>query len=380
MGPAKMVNLIIVGMNMRLVVQVLLAIRSYSDAKCVVLGGADTSALRWSSLCTKYMRIGVTESEDDAYIAAIERFSTNMPDTVLIPVDCEAERITNRVRLRLHIRIIPIPDTAILDILDDKWRFYQFCKEHGFRVPETLYIGDKRNMNFDAVAAVLGIPFIIKPVSESGSFGVHIVHSHMYYEAEIRNNKSYRFKSLIAQKYIDGIDMGLDLFSIQGKVSAFAVQQRHVGGVRFLSDVYLEKIVHEFCAACNYDGVMNIDVRREESTGAAYLIEANPRFWVTHSAAVWNGMNFVAECIAQTSRPGCARKLTAGEFHDRRHPLFWPSWWRPLLSDPGERGRILRAMMFDLYLLSSFAISLPIRIWRYAVRLVSPDSASRPSI
>lgn len=375
-----MMNMIVAGKNERLIVQVLLGIRSYSDAKCVVLASTGTGALRWSSLCAKYKRIGFAKSDDDAYVAAIERFTRHMQQATLIPADCEAQRITNRVRHRLKVRIIPIIDTETLDMLDDKWRFYQFCKKHGFQVPATIFVGDKTNLDFEKTEAELGLPFVIKPVSESGSFGVHIVHTRDYYDTAIRNNKKYQFKSLVAQQYIEGSDMGLDLLSLHGKVSSFAIQERHAGGVSFLPDAYLEKMVHEFCAVSGYHGVMNIDVRRERNTGKAYLIEANPRFWVTHSAAVWNGMNFVAESIEQTPCPEGARKLTAGEFHDRRHPLFRPSWWRPLLSDSGERGRILRAMMFDRYLFSSFAASLPIRTWRYAVRLLSPDSISRPSV
>jgi biotin carboxylase len=271
-------------------------------------------------------------------------------------------------------------DAETLEMLDDKWRFYEFCKKHGFQVPTTLFVGDKTNLDFDQAATELGLPFVIKPVNEAGSFGVHIVHTRHYYDTAIRNNAHYQFRPLVAQQYIEGTDMGLDLLALDGKVASFAIQERHAGGVAFLPDAYLEQMVHEFCAVSGYHGVMNIDVRRERNTGKAYLIEANPRFWVTHSAAVWNGMNFVAESIKQAPCPRVARKLIAGEFHDRRHPLFRPSWWRPLVSDPGARGRILRAMMFDRYLFSSFAVSLPIRVWRYAVRLLAPDSISRPSV
>ena len=52
------------------------------------------------------------------------------PDILLIPCDCDAVRMTNRLSLGHALKTIPIPDTATLDMFDDKWRFYEFCTQH----------------------------------------------------------------------------------------------------------------------------------------------------------------------------------------------------------------------------------------------------------
>jgi predicted ATP-grasp superfamily ATP-dependent carboligase len=373
-----MKNFIVVGKHNRVVVQVLLAIRSYSDSECIVLGGDETLVLRWSSLCSRHGYIGFDEGEDDHFVATVERLAGAMPHAVLIPADCEAARIINRVRDRLKIDTAPIPNMSTLDMFDDKWRFHGFCKEHGFRVPPTRFIGDKTALDFDAVAAELGTPFVVKPVNQSGSFGVHIVHTRAYYDEAIRNNKKYRFVPLIAQYYIDGTDMGLSLLSIRGKVSAYAVQKWSNSDAIFVPNAYLEQIVHDLCNISDYHGVMHVDARMEDKTGTVFLIESNPRFWASLDGPVWSGLNFVAESVGEAAPHEGVRALVAGRFPGNRHPLMWPSWWRVVLFDSGARGRMLRAMLFDLYLVSNFLGLLPSLAWSYVRRRVFPRPLTRP--
>jgi hypothetical protein len=214
-------------------------------------------------------------------------------------------------------------------------------------------------LNFDAVAAELGLPFVVKPVDQSGSFGVHIIHTKNYYDDAIRNNKNYRFKRLIAQAYIQGTDMGLSLLSERGKVAAYAVQKWMNSDAVFVRDTYLEQVVHELCDVSGYHGVMHVDARVEDRTGTVFLIESNPRFWASLDGPVWGGLNFVAASVGEGAAAQGIRVLRDGRFPGNRHPLVCPAWWLPLMSDAGARGRMLRAMMFDFYLLPNFVRSLP---------------------
>lgn len=373
-----MKNFIIVGKHNRIVIQVLLSIRSYSNAKCLVLGGEETSVLRWSVLCTRHVRIGFDESDDDHFVQTIDEVARTIPQVMLVPADCESARIVNRVRKRLHIDVVPIPDTLVLDMFDDKWRFHAFCERHGFRVPPTRLIGDKASLDFDAIAAELGLPFVIKPIDQSGSMGVHIVHSKAYYDQAIRNNTKYQYKTLIAQYYIKGRDMGLSLLSDRGKVSAYAVQKWMNSDAVFIRDAYLEKVVHALCDVSGYHGVMHVDARMEEQTGTVFLIEANPRYWASLDGPVWGGLNFVAASANEDSPSEAIRVLSDGQFPGNRHPLLRPSWWPALLSDRGARGRLLRAMMLDPYLVVNFLRSLPSLACSSVRRRLISTTVTRP--
>lgn len=354
---ASVRNFIVVGKSRALVLQVLMAIHTFTDnANCVVVSNKRSGVLRFSKLCSAYLESNLNGEDDDRFVDGVNRFSEAMPDLVLIPADCDGAKITGRVRTRLKATIIPAAEPSMLDCFDSKWRFYQFCMEHGLNVPTTCFIGSKHDLVFASTALELGIPFVVKPVNESGSEGVHVVFSEEDYDREIRNNEAYQFAPLIAQRYIQGTEVGLNLLSIQGKVAAIAIQQRdhpqHGGArIRFISNKYLESVAHTLPKESGYHGVMNIDARIEDGTGKVFLIECNPRFWRSLLASVWCGLNFVGESIEPSLRPDKIRMLTSGCADTFYHPLFRPSLWRYAIFDQGHQGRMVRLMMVDVCML-----------------------------
>lgn len=361
-------NYIVVGECNRLVPQVLLSIRSFSNKKCAVLGGEKTRSLRRSSMCSHYTEIRFDGTDDDRFADLVNTLADTMPHAVLIPVCCKAARMTNRVRQRLRVRITPIAKLSTLDMLDDKWLFYEFCVQHGLSVPSTVYVGSKADMDFDAIAAQLGLPFVLKPINEAGSQGVQVIEGKAHFVEAILHNDDYQFAPLIAQRYIAGIDAGIDLLAIHGRVRALAFQKKVGSEIRFFEHPELESLAYKLARASAYNGVMNIDVRLEDSTGKAYMLESNPRFWATLTAATGCGLNFVAESISPAPRSIPPRKLTAGVSH-LRHPIALPSSWVHMLSDTGANGRLLRAKMYDLPTLGGYALSLSSKLGQQFAQL-----------
>jgi predicted ATP-grasp superfamily ATP-dependent carboligase len=360
-----MINFIVLGKSGFVVVGVLQAIRGFTDAKCFVVGGEETAPLRWSMLCERQTTLRFDGSDDATFVELVNALVRKIPHVILIPADCDGIRLANRVRDRLQLRITPIPDSATLDMFDNKWCFHQFCVSHALSVPETRYFSSKFELDFDVVASKFGLPFMIKPLNQAGSIGVHIVRSKDYYDKSIRNNKEFCFGPIIAQRYIEGVDIDLSLLSIHGQLSAFAIQQVTGSKINFVPNSYLENVAVELCRAGAYHGVMHVDARIESATGKVFLIESNPRFWGSLPAAVWCGLNFAAESIDQTPRPNGARRLIAGTAYTR-HPVIRPSSWLHLIFDTSERGRLLRVMTFDLYLLTDFIRKFPSMFWKYA--------------
>ena len=352
-------NFIVVGVIKPLVIEVLLAIHTFTDANCIVLGGSkETRILRFSSLCAAYLEASFSGDDDDRFVEKVNFLGVAMSDLVLIPADTQSTRMLNRVRSRLKVRLVFSPESSMLDQFDDKWRFYQFCKEHGLNVPTSCLIASKRDLNFTSTVAELGLPFVVKPLCEAASNGVHAIFSEADYDLKIRNNDAYRYAPLIVQRFISGTDVGLNLLAIQGKVAALAIQQRIVqksvgSKIKFISNDYLVGAAHTLARESIYEGVMNVDARIEEGTGKVYLFESNPRFWRSLSASVWCGLNFVAESIDPSSPSGGIRMLTSGCADTYYHPLFRPLLWRYALFDFGQRGRMLRVKTYDLYTLSS---------------------------
>jgi predicted ATP-grasp superfamily ATP-dependent carboligase len=362
-------NIVVIAQGKPIATQVLLAIHSCTDAGCHLVCNKGTRLLRRSRLCSGYMEADFYGADDDRFVAHINRLAADLPDLLLIPADCAGTRMVNRVRGRLHAAVVPAPDTGTLDRLENKWRFYRFCEEHGLRAPRTRYIGAKDDLDFAAAAWELGLPFVVKPVAEQGSNGVRVIASEDDYDKKIRANAAYRYAPLIAQRYIRGADVGLNLLAIHGKVAALAIQQpidQHLVGsrIRFIGNAYLEQAAHRLAEASHYHGVMNVDARIEDGSGRVYLLESNPRFWRTLVASAWCGLNFVAASMDAGAPVHGMRRLVAGSADTYHHPLFRPAQWR-YLAGRGQRARLVRRMMFDFTTLASSAKALLLSALRH---------------
>lgn len=362
-----MINFIVVGKCKRVTGAVLQAIRSFTDAKCVVIGGPQTRIFRWSALCKRQVTIELDGSGDERFVAAVRAACARTPHAILVPADCDGIRLVNRVRARLPVAVTPIPDSATLDMFDNKWRFHQFCMLHGLPVPATRLFTSKAALDYDTIAADLGVPFMVKPLDLAGSLGVHTVRDKADFEKAILRNDAYDYGPLIAQRHIEGVDIDISFLALAGRISAYAVQQSEGAQVVFCAHAELEDIAARLCAASAYHGVMHVDARVETATGKVFLIESNPRFWASLTASVWCGLNFVAESIVPTASSSGVRRLTAG-IAPTRHPLIRPSAWPRLMSDSSAHGRLLRAVAFDPPAFAAFVTKFPRACHRYAAR------------
>ena len=353
-----MMSFVLIGKSVRIALPVFQAINGFSDQKCVLVGDEESRVLRMSKFCKEHLLISFDGHGDDHFVRVINGIEENNAEVILIPFDCEGIKLVNRTRTLLKHKIIPIPDEKMIDLFEDKWSFYEFCSNNFLTVPYTRFIGLKSNLNFSAIVSEMGLPFVLKPTNWSGSMGVQIVRSKKQFEEDIQNNPQYEYGSLIAQRYVDGVDIGLDLFAVHGKVCAIAMQQPVKSAMRFISNDYLKEAAEKICGASSYHGVMNVDARVENGTGKVFLIESNPRFWASLITSVDCGLNFLDEVVHHTSPIASMRELTSGISYIR-HPLIRPSSWWSLISDRGQQGRLLRARMFDLFCVGQLIADLP---------------------
>lgn len=354
---------IVVGTSERVVTAVLQGIACISDEKSIVVGEEETRKLQWSALCARHISLDFDGISDMRVAELINECCAPDGNTVIIPADCRGIRLVGRIRQHLKARVVPFPDLATLDLMDDKWQFYQLCQSHGLQVPETYYIGSKANLDYDEVVRKLGLPFVLKPTNESGSNGVQIIRSREHYLQAVKHNEAYRFNSLIAQRYINGEDIDLSLLAINGRMSAYAIQQVDGARIEFVRNDELRDQVAKLCRESAFHGVMHIDARIETRTGRVFMIESNPRFWASLTAAAWCGLNFVEESAQDAPELRPVLSLVSGTAY-RRHPLLRPSAW-PLLFDSGYQGRLTRTSIFDAYTLSQFMLDLPVLVCRY---------------
>lgn len=360
-----MINFIVVGKNKEVVTAVLRAIRSFTDAKSIVIGGRETAGLCWSNLCERHFAIRFDGRGDEYFVEMIGHYADKMPHVVLIPADSEAIRMLNRVRDRISVSITASPDTSTADTFANPIRFRQLCRRHQLPVLPTVTVNSGDECEFGALAAELGLPFNITLTHSLLSGHEYLIHDKRDFENALGGRK--RAASFVAQRHVDGIDVEIGLLADRGQVSALAIQRTVGPHIAFEQNSALQKMAVVLCRLTAYNGVMHLKARVESQTGKVYLVESAPHFWPGLTASVWCGLNFVAESVRQTPRSKGLRKLESGTFA-LRHPIIRPASWSSLVGDAGERGRLLRSMTFDTYSLGCFVRNMPRTMLRYAAR------------
>jgi biotin carboxylase len=354
-----------------ILVQVLTAVHAIGPANCTVVISRETRHFSITNMTSQSIQANFDGSDDDYLVTAINRLAMEMPDLTVIPCDCPAERVVDRIGPRLNASVIPAPNAAMLDCFDDKWEFYQFCKKHGLNVPPARLVACKQDIDFHELSGELGLPIVFKPLNQAGSAGVQVIYSEQEYQKKIVEADDYQFAPLLVQQYVRGLDIGLNLLAIHGRITAIAVQQRDLpqnfgAPIEFLSNPELEDAARTICESSNYHGVMNIDARVEEKTGRVFLFESNPRFWGSLSASVWCGLNFVGACMEAAPPPPQVRRLQSGRANVHYHPMVQPALWgQALFSRHGQRRRMVKFMMGDLWTFLLQAKSLSQKVGRY---------------
>ncbi len=204
-------SIVVVGNSLEVLGPVLQAIQSFSRASIKVVGNDTTRSIRWSLVCSLWKYATLHMNDDDHLLQTLHHFSTKNLSSCIIAADCDAAHALNRLRAQLHVPLAPTPSAEHLALFEDKWHFHQFCQQQELPTPLTYYFRNKEELNFAMLAAILGIPFVIKPTNRAGSEGVKIIGSAAELEKAILHNANYQFIPMLAQKYIAGNDIDISL-------------------------------------------------------------------------------------------------------------------------------------------------------------------------
>jgi predicted ATP-grasp superfamily ATP-dependent carboligase len=248
--------------------------------------------LGWSARCDRYVGLDLSEHNAAQLAEVVNDIAAGHDRVVALPADVPSTRALLAARESLRCKAFPIPPRELLDRFDNKWEFYNLCRQLGAPTPETQLIADP------AEFLVTGTQ-VIKPLGLRDSIGVVTVGSQVDYQARVLDDPDYpRTLQLIAQQYIPGRDIDISVLALDGKIMCSAVQVRIGKVVRFLEQTVLYDALERLVEATGYSGVVHVDAREHAEDGSIWLIEANPRCWGTLQAALWCGLNFLTAGIA----------------------------------------------------------------------------------
>jgi biotin carboxylase len=256
-----------------------------------VLGRYTAHGLQYSSACATYRDFEHVPGEApiNALIDEIRFWYEKLGASSIIPTDIVTTRFVAGNMESLCVGRSCLPSLDVFDLLNDKWRFFQYCEENGHPTPPTGMA-----WTFDQVlelleAMRLSFPVVVKPRFGMAGEGVHVVQNHEQLRALERRMNGPQ----LVQKFIDGRDRDISILCSNGRLLAWAVQQRTGETYDFSSSVTLKKTVEDIASGMMFNGVAHFDSVEDPESGRCYLIECNPRFWYSIYALAMAGLNVV---------------------------------------------------------------------------------------
>jgi predicted ATP-grasp superfamily ATP-dependent carboligase len=232
--------------------------------------------------------------------------------------------------------LIPWPDADTFRAVADKRSLLTTAATLGIAVPKQVVLGNEADVRA-LDPALLDYPLVLKPSRSVGehdgqrvSLGVRHVPNGGTLRTEIAALGSAALPLLLQQRII-GPGIGIFLLIWDGKLLATFAHRRlrekpPSGGVSVYSesvtpDPELVEQSRMLLERMKWRGVAMVEFKREASTGTAYLMEVNGRFWGSLQLAIDAGVDFPVRLVAAAS--GEALPATTGYRAGVRSRWWW---------------------------------------------------------
>jgi len=270
----------------------------------VDLGGV--SAAKFSRYLSGYDRLQPTYGDGEGERLATVLKSINAAHEVLavVPSDVGSAGALHDAKPFMDgIPAFPVSSPETLDMMDDKWRFQKFLEENDIPAPRSILISEPGDIGRIASMGIT-FPAVVKSLYGESGHGVFVAKTAQDAERYLQSGSHYACLPLLVQEFVPGLDADLSILCEGGEVRAQILQIRRNGYIlEFAHNDFVTEIGRRIARAADFSGVANIDLRIDEATGEATVIECNPRFWYTLQASMWRGLNF----------PDLGMKLARGE-------------------------------------------------------------------
>ncbi|MGH7093322.1 MAG: ATP-grasp domain-containing protein [Stellaceae bacterium] len=193
-------------------------------------------------------------------------------------------------------------------MLNDKWNFTRFCRDIGARAPQGWCFETVDGLRTVLRAGEIELPITLKPTTRSGGVGV----VHIRDDSEIALLDRIDYRPILVQRHIFGEEISLSAVCRHGIILAHTVHRRTVRRFQLFSEPDLLETARRVVAAARYNGPVNFDAVREDTTGLSYIVECNPRFWFSIFLQLIAGINFFAVTLAgDAETPPVVRTTTS---------------------------------------------------------------------
>ena len=255
-----------------------------------VLGGRGASGLRFSRHCATFSAARSDPASADAHDLEeeINAVIAKREIDLVMAGDRRTMRQLILIEPALNCPTFPGPTLQQFDLLSDKWAFTKLCQRLAILVPDSELLADKTELKQGLLSGEIGFPVVAKPLDLDGGRGIVELFSY----ADLGKIESIGYAPVLAQRYIDGQDVGASIYCEGGKIKALIAHKRAGATYRTFRHRQLEHDLNEIAAAMQITGVYNFDMR-VTTQGDVYWFGCNPRFFFKMFLSMLAGLNFV---------------------------------------------------------------------------------------
>ncbi|HKL42459.1 MAG TPA: ATP-grasp domain-containing protein [Clostridia bacterium] len=234
----------------------------------------------------------VPRMNDNGYLDIILNIcKENNIKGVLSLIDPELSLLAENTDAFLEMGTTPIiSDYDLVEMCFDKYQFYEFLIENGFKTIRS-YV-NKELFYKDIDAGLIEYPVFVKPVRGSASINISKVTT----KEEIELLFS-RYDNLMIQEFMDGIEYGADTYIDMISSEPVAIFTKEKIKMRAgetdksvsVKDEELFDLIKRFVKVAGFKGIIDIDIFKVN--GEYYISEVNPRFGGGYPHAYECGVN-----------------------------------------------------------------------------------------
>ncbi|MFC5419893.1 ATP-grasp domain-containing protein [Bosea eneae] len=258
-----------------------------------IIGTGDGAWLKHSRHCRAFHELGkpfalAGPGEADA----IDHYAKEHQIACILPTCGHTTRFLASYSERFETPCFPIPATDAFDRLNNKLTFHQLCLDLDLPTPDTRIFETWSELRAAASTGALSYPFIVKPPSLDGSWGVRRING----PEDLCGQVDY--SPILAQYFIPGRDLCVFYLCERGNIVGQVAYTFARYGIRFVQRPRVDAFSRAIAAHLALDGVIGFDLR-ERADGQVFFIESNPRFWFRMDVAALAGLDFIRAALTK---------------------------------------------------------------------------------
>lgn len=265
--------------------------------------------LRYSKYVDKFFFF--PPSNDPLYwIANINKVTREHPIDIIMPIWEVAIKtlLENKDRLERPEKLVPLPSLQNFMIARSKFFLAEHLKRFDIPGPKSLhfsthFLEGRKNLE-------LNFPLLVKPISGGSGRGIEKFEDYETLTKFFKKHGSWR--ECILQEFINGEDYGCNVLCSNGEILSFTMQKGNLWdpskpysaqiGMDFLFEEKLLQTVKKLMKSLDWNGIADLDLLHHKESDTFYIVEINPRFWATLTAALMAGINYPHLLIKMTMK------------------------------------------------------------------------------